>query len=417
MLRFDPNTSRQAMANINKAKNSLNSAKGKRGSIPSDYSLAGDLNAIYSGIESDLRLLDEANSVIGANVQRNNQAEGANEKLIAEMMRRTNFVGHIASTARGVPIAQSRTGNSRLSWSIYNSTQQQIRDEYSDVIQRLYWTGKLSDTTSDREIINVLGISHPNSAYGSESDENKRISCGQGLFTSLRTDRFTCAMAYSMAGEAWQYAVRSHVDNGTPLPTAMVHVDDIVYQNSDSGFSPLSLGEVPGANTNSDPSKSDQTYLDTTSACVNGAIAAETDQLFIRSIQPDGASRVDERSENLLPVYDRLAEMDSEELAGCGITTREGVAVIDVEHSSETTFTSSRTGFVRTDNIYIITYENAETGEQYSVEHEICEVDSTHTNLNNGSQTRGDEPLYVTEMSLVWLKNKKDMYDEAHRIN
>ncbi len=112
MLKFNGNTSRQAMANINKAKNSLNSAKGKRGSIPSDYSLAGDLNAIYSGIESDLRLLDEANSAIGANVQRNNQAEGANEKLIAEMMRGTNFVGHIASL-NGAPTLANRNGRGK----------------------------------------------------------------------------------------------------------------------------------------------------------------------------------------------------------------------------------------------------------------------------------------------------------------
>ena len=433
MLKFEPNIAKQAMANINKAKKSLSGAKGKKGSVPSDYSLAGDLSAIYSGIDADIGYLDKSNSAIGANVQKNNKAENENQILIDEITRGANFVGFLAEagmsdaprtaprthlqTRNPYTITDLNPGGGKLKWDKYNAKQQQLRNDYSEVIQSLYWTGKLSDTTSDREIINVLGISRPNSGYGSESDEKKRISCGQELFTNLNTNVFTSAMAYSMAGEAWQYAVRKFVDtNGAqPLPTAIVHYDDIVYQNATSGFSPLSLGDVPGANTSDDPSKSSQTYLDTTSACINGAIAAERDQLFIRSTQPDGNSHVDERSTNLLPVYNRLSEMSPEELANCGLTTRPGVQVTDVSHSNQGTFEVK--GYVRSDNVYIITYRNTATGEEYSVRHEICEVDSTHTNLNNGSQTRGDEPLYATEMGLVWLQNRKDAYDELHYVN
>ncbi|MBR6033180.1 MAG: hypothetical protein IKP28_00250 [Clostridia bacterium] len=96
MLKFNKSLSEQAMTNLDKAKKSLNSAKVKKGNIPSDYSLAGDLSAIYSGIDRDLGLLDKTNSVIGANAQKNNKAEGENERLVAEMMAGIDFAEKLA---------------------------------------------------------------------------------------------------------------------------------------------------------------------------------------------------------------------------------------------------------------------------------------------------------------------------------
>ena len=99
MLKFNKSLSEQAMINLDKAKKSLNSAKVKKGNIPSDYSLAGDLNAIYSGIDVDIGYLVKSNTAIGANVQKNNKAEAENQRLIDEMMRGSNFVGLLANGA------------------------------------------------------------------------------------------------------------------------------------------------------------------------------------------------------------------------------------------------------------------------------------------------------------------------------
>ena len=289
-----------------------------------------------------------------------------------------------------------------------------------DAAQSLVTMGKGGDLTSSarsiKKYLNKQYGVNPVSDYGIETNEGDKWyndaadNAGNwvGIWNSEENSgRFISAGAFSRAGETMMYAEKMALENGQALPDVILHVDDVVYQKKDLGFSALNgldMGRVEeegkaaykassnGKNMayvtkyddNDKPYKAADSSSPTkragyASAFVNGTVSAQRDQCVIYSTTGEGGPT--KSAAFLNPIYEQLCE--AEDYSQFGFELPEGVTVVNVyQDNSYATFVDENGNFtddnITSDNVYVIQYSDGTQSE-----HELVGTKFNHDGINN----------------------------------